>query len=241
MTVKKIWSYIGAISATAALASAAHSAVLLQEGFEDVAGLGGAGWVTTNASTPVGATNWFQGNVAPFPAQAGTPNSYAAANYLSTSPAGGEISTWLITPTLALSEGMAIIFWTRTDEDIDGLFSDRLNVRASTSGASTSLADFSNIVLSVNPALVPGTGYPSEWTQYVAVLTGVGAGATGRIAFEYSVPAMDATGAPVFANYIGVDSVTVLPLPAHLWLLLGGVFAMTFALRQGRAQRTLSN
>jgi hypothetical protein len=238
--VNKIMKWVGGVATALGLATSAQATVSFIEGFEDVAGLSGSGWTILNNSTPVGATNWFQGNVAPFAAQSGTANSYAAANYFSTSPAGGSISTWLITPTLTLFNGVNVSFWTRTDEDIDGLFSDRLNVRVSTSGSSSNVADFSSIILSVNPALTPGTGYPSEWQQYVAVLTGLPVTTTGRIAFEYNVPLTDSQGVPVLANYIGLDNVAVVPVPAQAWIVLAGMFAMTFALRSRRQTRTLN-
>src|SRR6478609_2463871 len=56
--------------------------LLLSEGFNNVASLGAAGWVFTNASTPVGQS-WFQGNSGIFAAQSGAATSYAAANFLS--------------------------------------------------------------------------------------------------------------------------------------------------------------
>ncbi len=221
------------------LSVSATAGILLQEGFENVSILTSQGWVVANASTPVGSTSWFQGNVAPFPAQSGSPNSYIAANYLSTPATGGTISTWLFTPTLALNDGMILSFWTRTDEDIDALFSDRLNVRISTAGTSTMFSDFNTLIASVNPALTPGTGYPAEWTQYSVTLSGLGFGSTGRFAFEYNVPLVDDNQNPVFANYIGLDNVSLVPAPLNAALLMLGLVVMTLSLRRGNARRTL--
>ncbi len=216
-------------AAVAAVSLGANAGVYFAENFDNVAGLTANGWVITNASTPVGATNWFQGNAAPFPSQAGAPGAYAAANYLSTSPAGGDISTWLITPVIDILNGVTLSFWTRTDEDIDLLFSDRLNIRVSTAGTSTALASFSNVVFSVNPTLAPGSGYPTAWTQYSVVLSGISASpVAGRVAFEYNVPGNS------LANYIGLDTVSasVVPVPG-LALLFGlGIAAMTLSLRR---------
>ncbi|MCM3875354.1 MAG: choice-of-anchor J domain-containing protein, partial [Thermoanaerobaculia bacterium] len=76
------------------------SAQPLTENFDSVAGLGAAGWVLTNNSNPAGTTGWFQGNAAAFSAQGGASGSYVAAN-LNGATFGGNISNWLITPTLA--------------------------------------------------------------------------------------------------------------------------------------------
>jgi uncharacterized delta-60 repeat protein len=50
-------------------------------GLEDITTLPALGWVEINHSTMEGATGWFQGNSAVFPAQRGTATSYLAANY----------------------------------------------------------------------------------------------------------------------------------------------------------------
>ena len=71
-------------------------------------------------------------------------------------------------------------------------------------GASdSSVGDFTNLVLSVNPTLSVG-GYPEAWTQVTANFVGVGVPASGRFAFRYNVPD-NLTN----ADYIGIDSVSV--------------------------------
>ncbi|MDX9953871.1 MAG: choice-of-anchor J domain-containing protein, partial [Anaerolineae bacterium] len=58
--------------------------------------------------------------------------------------------------------------------------------------------------LSVNPTLAVG-GYPDVWTQFSATLTGIPAGATGRVAFRYFVENGGPNGSA--SNYIGIDTV----------------------------------
>ena len=66
----------------------------LSEGFDDVTNI--PGWFQQNNSDPIGSTIWYQGVDTVFPAQAGAPTAYIAANYNST--AGSLISNWLLTP-----------------------------------------------------------------------------------------------------------------------------------------------
>ena len=79
---------------------------------------------------------------------------------------------------------------------VGGCFADRLEVRMSTSGASTnvgatntSVGDFTNLLLTVNPTLITtGAGsYPNTWTQFTATVSGVTGTVTGRFAFRYFV------------------------------------------------------
>src|SRR5205823_6701008 len=104
----------------------------LTQGFDDISTLPGLGWVQTNHSAVVGATNWFQGNSAVFPAQSGAPTSYIAANFNNTTGTN-TISNWLLTPPLPLQNGARMTFYTRT-VDVP-MFPDRLQVRMSTNGA----------------------------------------------------------------------------------------------------------
>ena len=208
----------------------AQGAVILSEGFENVAGLGPLGWASINTSAPVGTTNWFQGNSDVFTAQAGTKPSYIAANFLNTSAAGGNIINTLYTPTVYVDNGQTISFWTKTDDDTDpgiaAATTDRLRVLYSTSGSSTALTNFSQLLI-INPAAAPGI-YPSGWTKYTATVSGLASGISGRFAFQYNVPAFDSQQNATFANYIGIDSVVLstVPVPAPLGLLgLGVLFA----------------
>ncbi len=85
-------------AAAALLAPAFAFGQPLTENFDSVAGLGAAGWVQVNNGNPTGTTGWFQGNPAVFSAQGGSADSYAAANF-NGATFGGNVSTWLLTPT----------------------------------------------------------------------------------------------------------------------------------------------
>jgi hypothetical protein len=214
----------------------APAAVILTEGFANVSALPAAGWVLTNNSTGPGPTGWFQGNPGVFPSQAGPPDAYIAANFLNATP-GGTISNWLLTPVLSIGNGDSLSFFTRSN----GELADRLEVRMSTAGASSnvggtpaSVGDFGTLLLSINPALTDG-GYPAVWTQFTAVVSGLGAPTTGRFAFRYFVSDTNANG-----DYIGIDTVVVdsvvIPEPSTFALLGTGIAVATLGLRRRRAE-----
>ncbi len=183
------------------------------EGFEDITLLPGQGWFFQNNSSPLGLTDWFQGNTDVFNAQAGPASSYIGANFNNTGDVG-DISNWMLTPEITLTNGDTIAFWTRTATG--STYADRLQVRLSTAGSSTNVGtsatdvgDFTTLLLDINPALI-GSGYPQVWTQYSATLysatlSGLPAGATGRIAFRYFVTDAGLSGNN--SNYIGIDTV----------------------------------
>jgi hypothetical protein len=183
----------------------------LNEGFDDITTLGPNGWFMQNSSVPVGLmANWFQGtSVAgggPFDAFDGAANGYIAANYNFTS-GNNTISGWLLTPPLDYGAGATLTFYTRKPTGTD--YPDRLEVRYSTTGASTNVGtgstavgDFTALALSINPTLVAG-GYPYTWTQYT--VTGLPHNGQGRIAFRYYVTSGGPTGSN--SDYIGIDRV----------------------------------
>jgi hypothetical protein len=205
------------------VASAAPSqAALLTENFDNVAGLAGSGWTLLNNSANPGI-GWFQGNSGVFPAYDGAPNSYIAANFLAAN--SGAIDLWLITPILDLSSALNLTFVTRRN---DSPFFDTLDVRLSANGASLNLADFAtSLALS---QLLDGADYPIDWTPVSSSVAGQGAGATGRLAFRYTVADITIAG-----DYIGIDSVYVVPEPPSFALLLAALLAL--GLRTPRYRR----
>ncbi len=181
------------------------------EGFENVNDLVAQGWVEINNSQPLGLTDWGQGLVSEFPAHAGPPDSYIAANFNNAGGAG-TISNWLLTPEIELRNGTRVEFWTRSTEDND--FPDRLEVRLSTAGDSfdvgltaLSTGDFGTLLLAINPDLDDDENYPSIWTRYALRLSGLPAGATGRVAFRYFVENSGPEGSN--GDWIGIDSFRV--------------------------------
>lgn len=225
-------AHILAVLGLLAFAPLAHA---LTEGFDDISTLPGAGWVLFNNSTPGGLTNWFQGNSGVFDSQAGAADAYIAANF-ENAPDGGDISNWLMTPTLDIHNGDTLTFWTRTttppNDELAPIYPDRLRVWLSVSGTSTSLLDFTTQLLSINEGLATD-GYPVDWALYSVTVSGLGGPVSGRYAFEYSV--LDTT---TNGDYIGIDTVNVesapVPEPGTLLLLSTGGLALLRRRRQSR-------
>ena len=194
----------------AAVAVASTSAFAqLSEGFDDITLLVPGGWNMQNLSVPVGSTGWFQGNPTVFSSQAGLPEAYIGANYNNTgSVEPGVISNWLLTPEITLQDGSMWSFWSRT---VDApAFADRLHLKMSTNGGSTNVADFTTILVTINPNLTT-QGYPNVWTQYSGIISGVGGPTQGRLAFHYDVPNAGFSGAN--SDYIGIDTFDYNPVP----------------------------
>ncbi|MBC7880658.1 MAG: choice-of-anchor J domain-containing protein [Anaerolineae bacterium] len=228
------FSISAALSLTVAATAQAAS---LSQNFDTVSTLAAQGWSLQNRSTTVGTTGWFQGDPTVFPAQAGATNSYIAANFNNTTGAN-TISNWLITPTLTFFNGDVLTFFTRTVTD--AIFPDRLEVRYSDVGGtnvgttSTSVGDFTTLLLTVNPTLTT-TGYPSVWTQFTATISGLApSGSPGAIAFRYFVTGGGPSGAN--SDYIGIDTVTIVPEPSEVLglLTLGGLGIAGFRLKRGK-------
>jgi hypothetical protein len=208
----------------------ATSVLLLDEGFDNLAALSGAGWIFVNNSVPPGSTSWFQGNANTFASYDGAPDAYIAANYNNTNGTG-TISNWLISPVISIKNGDILSFWTRTTTVTSP---DRLEVRASISGSTStvgntanSTGDFGLLLLSVNPSLTINQ-YPSVWTRYEVVIDGLTGYKSGRIAFRYYVTEGGSNGQN--SDYIGIDRIqyasepTAVPLSS--WTILLGISLM---------------
>ncbi len=197
--------FLSALTAVVSVAGAAQAQSFF-EGFEPgpvTPGIAAipAGWTSVNVSPggPGTVPNWqVRNDAAVFPAFAGT--TYAWANYNSSTGAN-NISNFLISPLVTFNNGDTISFYTRTVPTV--AYPDRLELAYNTTG-STLPADFTNVLLTVNPALTVA-GYPTVWTQFSATISGLGGPTAGRFAFHYN----PTTGGPAGANsdYIGVDDV----------------------------------
>ncbi|MCB9876889.1 MAG: choice-of-anchor J domain-containing protein [Planctomycetes bacterium] len=193
------------LAAIATVAGLGH-AQSFTEGFEPGPATVGTAAVPTNwtsvndsPSGPGLNPDWqVRNDGAVFAAFSGT--TYAFANYNSVVGAS-DISNYLMSPLVALSNGDTISFYTRTVTA--PAFPDRLELVYNTTG-STLPADFTNVLLTVNPTLTT-TGYPSVWTQFTATITGLSGPTAGRFAFHYN----PANGGPTGTNsdYVGIDEV----------------------------------
>ncbi len=200
------------------IVSGLNAQVVFYEGFTSPFNATANGWNIQNLSQPAGTSNpsWFQGNTAKFSALTGSANDYFASDVNSTASTGtnNTISSWLITPTLSLTNGAVIEFAT-CGSNLPTNLADRLQVYYSTAGSGTNVGTtagtatntagtFTDIVLDINPTLNT-TAYPKTWSIYSATLSGISGTITGRMAFRYYVPNGGAAG--VNSNYIGIDEV----------------------------------
>lgn len=145
----------------AGAAVSAHAGTVFSENFDNVAGLGAAGWAQVASGSGAGS-GWFQGNSGVFPAASGAANSYAAANYVDT---GGSIADWLMTPVLSLADGMAMQFMLRL---LGEGFIDTVDVYLSTSGSSTATGDFTRLATF-------SSATDTGWTAQSVAIAGAGA------------------------------------------------------------------
>lgn len=199
----------------------ANAQVFITEDFNAPFTLSVNGWTIQNNSAPTSTLSWFQGNNAVFPAFNGGPTDYVGCNFNSTT-GSGDISNWLISPTVALYNGAVIEFATRTADTGTSLpFPDRLQLRVSQTNTNAipagvnNVGTFTDLLLDINPNLSTNTssvvnsgsvnGYPQAWAIYTVPITGVTGTVTGRFAFRYFVT----NSGPVGANgsYIGIDAV----------------------------------
>lgn len=196
------------------------------EGFTDITTLPATGWVQVNNSQPgPGTSGWFQGDSSAFPAQSPSPVATptpGTAAYISADFNNGTgvstLSNWLISPPLQLQNGAQFTFWTRTASPVQ--LADRLQIRMSTNGASsnvgttaTGVGDFTTLMLDINPNyLTSGLGsYPLIWTQFTAIVSGLGSPVNGRIAFRYFVENGGPNGSR--SDVIGIDTVNYICNP----------------------------
>ena len=177
------------------------------EDFEDLNDLND--WYFLNNSDSPGDI-WGNGNSENFNAHEG--NSFLGVGYESSNSLDPvTLSNWAVSPSRTFNNGDVITFYSRRI-NFTPVFPDRLEVRMSSAGnsiytgfSSEDTGDFSTLLLSINPDLT-STGYPSEWTQYTIIISGLNAPTNGRIAFRYFVPDGGPGGSN--SNYIGVDSFT---------------------------------
>jgi len=213
-----------------ALCVTGQAGVVLSENFDDVSTI--TGWVVVNNSTSGGPrTSWFQGEPGVFTSQSGAPNSYVAANYLN-AYGNGDVSNWAITPVLSVKNGAEITFYTRSEGVFPGDTLDvRLGIGSGTNVGSTttSVGDFTTVLATIGG----GSNYPTVWTKYTIMITGLSGITDIRLALRYWV-----TDTSVNGDYIGIDTLQVtdgIPEPSTVAFALSGLAVLL--LRRLRAAR----
>lgn len=193
-------AFLAAALCGASLAS--QAAVVLSEGFDNVAGLAAKGWVQTKSGSGAGS-GWLQGNPAVFTAQAGASNAYAAANYVDSAT---SISDWLFTPVVILNATSKASFAVRFAGEG---FLDTVQFYASAAGASVAPADFTLLGTYSSRDATP-------WLDQFVTLTRFNG--YGRLAFRYFV-----ADTAVDGNYAGIDTLRLDTVPEPATLALVGL------------------
>lgn len=177
------------------------------ENFDQVDSLLLNGWISDNNSNPQGSGSWAQDN-GNFVAFNGPTNSSIVCGYTSIPLAqSGDISNWLITPTIQFTTGDSIVFWTISYQN--GTYPDRLEVRLNRNNTtdagstSSSVGDFDTTLLVINPSLFSGGAYPMVWTRYAFKIEGVNPSQPCRLGFRYYVTNGGQAGAN--GSTIGID------------------------------------
>jgi len=182
----------------------------LNESFTAPFSAASSGWFIQNNSNPLGTTTWAQGAGTVFTAYSGSSNDYLCANYNSQGTSAGNISNFLVTPTVSLMNGGVLKFYTRTQAN-PATYPDRLQVRMSIgtgtgniANSVTAVGTFTALLTTINPNLT-GSGYPGVWTAYTMTISGISGTVTGRFAFRYDVTDGGLNGTN--SNFIGIDDV----------------------------------
>ncbi len=185
-------------------------------------------WHALNNSVPLGTTGWFNNN-AVF-----APNSGAGAlnaNFNNTTGTN-TIDNYMMSPVRTFNNGDQISFFTRTVSA--PAFPDRLLLKLSLAGASTSVASFTTTLVTVNGGLTTG-GYPTSYTLFSATITGLGGPTSGRFAFNYNVPNGGPTGAN--SDFIGIDDVRYSAVPEPGSMIALGLGAAALVARRRKAKK----
>lgn len=160
---------------------------------------------------------------------------FIGASYLSTSAAQGAISNWLVSPSTFMQNGDRIVFYTRgwvqpgivAPDSTD--FGNRLQLALNTFGDGLNVGsgydpgEFTTALVDINPYQyewhqLPGTyngvivtaaqisqAYPSQWTRFEGVVSGLSAPGNYRFAFRYLVKDGGNNGA---GSGVGIDKVS---------------------------------
>lgn len=167
--------------------------------FESMSDLRSQGWKFTNLSDG-GGDGW---SVQTSTGNGELPydgNHLFYDSYLAGIDVTGNISDWAISPKLYLQNGDKITFYTLSHGSVGygpgAFFGDRLQLRlnifntsAEIDSSSTAVGNFTTPLLDIN-SLYKTTGsndYPSTWTKYEAVITGLNQPDSGRFALRYFV------------------------------------------------------
>jgi hypothetical protein len=181
--------------------SASNGSTLTEE-FQMVYTLNEKGWVmqdNTRDTVNFATAGWSQGVGGTD--KSGTKYGFPAFSYKSSETeyaysfytgvdTSYSMSSWLISPILAVKNGDRFSFYTRGDDDRSGVMADRMQVLMSHSTSAdvgttlNSVGDFTTTLFDINGEQKAG-GYPETWTKYEYTFSGLIEKTNLRIAFRH--------------------------------------------------------
>lgn len=190
--------------------------------------------VNKSDSTPNTVTGIYSGASATGMPGAQSGADYAVFDFEATD--AGTISLWLISPSISVTSGATITFWTYS---LGNGYADRLEVRFGQNDnfgdvgiGSGGVGNFDLVLGTINPDLTP-TDYPTTFTQYSF---SVPVTATGRFAFRYYIPDAGTFGSNGYA--VGVDSVVITTTPIPEPSTIGTLLALAVLGLAAHARRS---
>ncbi|MDQ6888999.1 MAG: choice-of-anchor J domain-containing protein [Bacteroidota bacterium] len=187
------------------------------------------GWKFINASDPIGGGVWQNGgSIPPFFnafSNNGSNIGFIGTDVSSTSAAQGVVSNWLVSPPVIMQNGDKIIFYTRALQYPDGSgdttdYGNSLQLRLNTTNDDANVGNgfdpglFTTGLLTINANLTYSsalhkdpTAYPSQWTRFEAIVSGLNKPVKGRFGFRYFVTDGGFNGN---GSGVGIDAVSYL-------------------------------
>jgi hypothetical protein len=182
------------------------------EQFDTLTAAQNRGWVIKNRSIPIGPAIWSQSAFNTAYSSQATSNGCIFSNVSCCHDSiafTGTVSNWVISPVTTLQNNDHIIFYTKTT---DGTWGDRLQVCINIKDTSTEcgraddpgnfsikLLDIDSLNVSNDAANIysipapfyiydPVNSYPTAWTRFDAIVSGLSKPTQGRFAFRHYVP-----------------------------------------------------
>lgn len=214
-------------AAMLSLAAAAHADPLISETFDNVSTLAANGWVLSNNSVPIGTTDWAQGDVNAagdlFYGDGWTGGGYITGNYNNVDQSGAVpnafLNNFLITPTFSTELAGTVSFFAKAA--VEDPYFDLIRVGFSNGSANPFLFSLTSAIT-----------LTGDWVEYTFSYAAGGIGSMARFAIDY-------TGFASNANYIGIDNLTVTPVPEpSTWAMFAlGLGALAFYGRRRTAKQ----
>src|SRR5688572_25210187 len=171
------------------------------------------GWRFINKTTPLGFFQWTTGAIFQMPAYKGVGMLYSFNTVSGLSATGNAvvISNWAVSPPVWLQNGDKIVFYTNSLSLVTRPTRLQVRVNSHNEGLNVGtgggdVGDFDIPILDINPFQQYGTleSYPTSWTRFEAIVTGLNQPVKGRFALRYYVNGINIANT-LAQTIIGID------------------------------------